>query len=114
MEDTSLGVVARGLDADPSTNCALLSASWGGWVNFPCQITASTPISCGCEHPGQMYLQLRGLCPDSNIDRFYIPKNKKRSGAVQIIGLDTTIIEFEKDRKYWKMTEFSQNTSALK
>ena len=113
MEDTSLGVVARGLDADPSTNCALLSASWGGWINFPCQITASTPITCGCEHPGQMYLQLRGLCPDSNIDRFYVPRNKKRSGAMQIIGLETTIIEYDKILKLWEMNELSQNTSAI-
>ena len=113
MEDTSLGVVARGLDADPSTNCALLSASWGGWVNFPCEITASTPISCGCEHPGQMYLQLRGLCPDSYIDTIYVPRNKRRSGAVMLIGQETTIIEYSKEEVAWQLTEHFHNTTAL-
>ena len=113
MEDTSLGVVARGLDADPSTNCALLSASWGGWINFPCQITASTPITCGCEHPGQMYLQLRGLCPDSYIDTIYVPRNKRRSGAVMLIGQETTIIEYSKEEVAWQLTEHFHNTTAL-
>ena len=112
--DTSFGTISKSVaNGDTSRNCGLLVPPWNGWTDWLCKITKSHLVSCACEHPGQMYLQLRGLCPDSNIDRFYIPKNKKRSGAVQIIGLDTTIIEYDKKTKLWKTMEFSQNTSAL-
>ena len=49
---------------------------------------------CACEHPDQMYLQLRGLCPDSNLDRFYVPRNQE--GAVILIGLKTSLISYDK------------------
>ena len=112
--DTSFGTISKSVaNGDTSRNCGLLVPPWNGWADWLCRIPKAHVVSCACEHPGQMYLQLRGLCPDSNIDRFYIPNNKKRSGAVQIISLKTTIIEFEKDIKYWKMTEYSQNTTAL-
>ena len=62
-----------------------------------------------------MYLQLRGLCPDSHIDQFYIPRNKKRSGNVNLIGLKNTIIEYERLGLAWimKVRGISQNTTAL-
>ena len=113
MEDAGLGVVSQGLNSDPISNCAMLSASCGGWLNFPCQIGATTPISCGCERPGQMYLQLRGLCADSNIDRFYIPRNKNGSGAVILLGFYTTIIEYDIENVSWTLREYSQNTTAV-
>ena len=52
------------------------------------------PIVCACEHPNQMYLQLRGLCLDSNLDRFYVPRNQE--GAVILIGLKTSLISYDK------------------
>ena len=51
---------------------------------------------CACQHPGQMYLQLRGLCPDTNLDRFYVPRNKERSGALILIGLKTSLVDYDK------------------
>ena len=54
------------------------------------------PIVCACVHPSQMYLQLRGLCPDTNMDRFYVPRNKERSGAFILIGLKTSLIAYDK------------------
>ena len=61
-----------------------------------------------------MYLQLRGLCPDSNIDQFYIPRNKKKSGKVMLIGFKNTIIEYEGAKQAWKLsvTGATANTSA--
>ena len=52
------------------------------------------PIVCACEHPNQMYLKMRGLCPDSNLDRFYVPRNQE--GAVILIGLKTSLISYDK------------------
>ena len=43
-----------------------------------------------------MYLQLRGLCPDTNLDRFYVPRNKERSGALILIGLKTSLVAYDK------------------
>ena len=59
-----------------------------------------------------MYLQLRGLCPDSNIDRFYVPRNKRQSGSVQVIGLKKTTIEYDKGDLMWSLAVESHNTSA--
>ena len=61
-----------------------------------------------------MYLQLRGLCPDSNIDQFYIPRNKNRSGKVNLIGFKNTIIEYEGSALAWQLRVFggSANTTA--
>ena len=110
--DTSVGVVSGGLKGGTTKNCGLAVPAWKGWNDWQCKIPKAHYIPCACEHPNQMYLQLRGLCPDSNIDRFYVPKNKKRSGAVQILGLDTTIIEYDKENVLWKLIEHSNNITA--
>ena len=70
-------------------------------------------MTCACEKEEEMYLQLRGLCPDSNIDNFYVPKNKRDSGVVLLIGLNTCEIEYDKDTLSWVLTDHSQNTTAV-
>ena len=97
---------------DPTRNCAILVPMWNGWSTWQCKVPPANPISCACEHPGQMYLQLRGLCPDSSIDRFYVPRNKKRSGAVMLLGLQTTTIEYESENMLWKLVEHFKNITA--
>ena len=109
--DTDIGFVGTKL-IDPTINCAILVPLWSGWNTWQCKVPPAQPISCACEHPGQMYLQLRGLCPDSSIDRFYVPRNKKRSGAVLLLGLDTTTIEYDADNMVWKLREHSRNITA--
>ena len=111
--DTSMGVIAGKLKDDRNQNCGLFIPLWNGWTNWLCQIPASQLVNCACEHPQQMNLQLRGLCPASNIDRFYAPRNKKKSGAVLLLGLDTSIIEYENGNEKWKLTEYSHNTTAI-
>ena len=109
--DTSLGAVF-GVTEDTSQNCGILVYDFNGWTPWQCQINRAHVITCACEHPGQMYLQLRGLCPESSIDRFYVPRNKKRSGAVMLLGLDTTTIEYDTKNMVWKLIEHSQNVTA--
>ena len=109
--DTNIGFTGNSL-IDPTRNCAILVPMWNGWKDWLCQIPPAHPISCACEHPKQMYLQLRGLCPDSSIDRFYVPRNKKRSGAVLFKGLHTTTIEYDTGNMIWKLIEHSQNVTA--
>ena len=110
--DISVGVTASGISGDPNQNCGVLIPPRKGWVDWICKIPRATPWTCACEHPGQMYLQLRGLCPKSYIDRFYVPRNKKRSGVVLLMGLDTTIIEYDKHLVAWKLEQIFYNTTA--
>ena len=109
--DTTVGFTGSKL-IDPTRNCAILVPDWNGWRDWQCKVPPAHVLSCSCEHPGQMYLQLRGLCPDSSIDRFYVPRNKKRSGAVLLLGLDTTTIEYDIKSMIWTLVEHSQNVTA--
>ena len=111
--DVNIGVIASNLSGDPSHNCGVLIPPRKGWVDWICQVPRAHPWTCVCEHPGQMYLQLRGLCPNSHIDRFYVPRNKERSGAVLLLGLDTTSIEYDEQLVSWKMMQHFHNTTAL-
>ena len=111
VEDSIIAL--GGLDVAHSDNCGLLMPLWKQWVDLQCVVTENYPLTCACQQSEQMYLQLRGLCPHSNIDRFYVPRNKRRSGAVQLIGLDTSSIEFDNEMLLWKLTEHSANTTAV-
>ena len=71
--DLSFGI-AETLNGGRTENCGLLVPLWDGWNDWSCVINAAQPINCACEHPNQMYLQLRGLCPSSNIDLYYVPR----------------------------------------
>ena len=64
-----------------------------------------------------MFVQLRGLCPDSYIDQVYIPRNKPKSGNVDLLGFKNTVIEYEGSKLGWTLkaeeTEGTlQNTTA--
>ena len=76
-----------GENADSGTgNCGIMIAYDAGWKNFYCKTTGVPSIGCACQHPVEMYLQLRGLCQDSNIDRFYVPRNDLTSGYLTLLG----------------------------
>ena len=102
------------LNGGTTENCALLVPLWDGWNDWSCIINKAQPINCACEHHNQMYLQLRGLCPDSNIDLYYVPRNKKNSGSVILIGLKNTVIEYDRESLVWMISVHGipQNTSA--
>ena len=62
-----------------------------------------------------MYLRLRGLCPTSNIDQLYVPRNKPRGTKLQLIGFKNSIIEHVGADVGWKLTVngLMQNTTAI-
>ena len=94
---------------NPEYNCGFMILNLGGWRQYTCTIPAV--LTCACQHPQQMYLKLRGLCPQSNIDRFYVPRNQR--GAVQFIGLMNSIMEFDKNTLSWKLTDHLKDTRAV-
>ena len=81
-----------------------------GWREYGC---FADLLTCACEHPRQMYLQLRGLCPGSHLDRFYVPRNKRGAGSVQLLGVKTSIIEYDEANLSWHLQEVSMNTTAI-
>ena len=102
---------AKNIGEDNGENCGVLVPSMGYWSDYFCSPPKSQGVMCACENPQQMVLQLRGLCPDSNIDRFYVPNNMK--GSLQLLGLGKSIIEYDRRRMAWTLKEFDHNTSAL-
>ena len=56
-----------------NSNCGVQGPEFMGWREFVC--FEPIMLTCVCEHPQQMYLKLRGLCPGSHIDRFFVPRN---------------------------------------
>ena len=116
-EELDLGFgVSGSLKGGTSENCAILVPRWNGWTDWGClqSKVGSGKIVCACEHPEQMYLLLRGLCPDSNIDQFYVPRNKPRSGKVNLLGFTNTVIEYEGEMLGWKLRikGIFENTTA--
>ena len=84
-----------------------------GWHDWFCSINPEVEITCACEHPGQMYLQLRGLCPESRLERFYVPRNMPWSGLPVMVGLKSSIIQYSKEALAWQLVEQTHNTTAL-
>ena len=62
-----------------------------------------------------MFLHMRGLCPDSKLDQYYIPRNRQRSGQVDLIGLMSSVIEYQASERVWRLTVHGlpQNTTAV-
>ena len=80
-EPDIMDAVSGELNGGTVENCALIIIPWGGWQDWNCQINKVVPIQCVCQaQQGQIYLTLRGLCPDSNIDPYYVPRNKYKDG----------------------------------
>ena len=96
-------------------NCAHSSGTegWKGWKEFGCFVPEL--FTCACQHPKQMYLHLRGLCPGSHFDRFYVPRNEEGSGSVQLLGIKTSVIKH--NGLSWQMEDsgwiVSKNTTAI-
>ena len=66
-----------------------------------------------CGNRPQSYLKLRGLCKESLIDTYYLPKNNLTDiNEFRLIGLHTSI-EFEQMSELWKLSVAESNVTAL-
>ena len=88
-----LGVAAGEPNGGMAENCGIVVTLWGGWQDWPCKLTKTSAYACPCEAKGPMYLTLRGLCPDTNIDKYFVPQNKDHDGRTMFWGLFKTIIK---------------------
>ena len=90
-------------------NCAFMIIGSEGWQSYYCETTGRPSITCACQHQEQMFLQLRGLCSSSNIDQFYVPRNKEKTGAIILLGLTNTIIEYDERELSWSLRGYTSN-----
>ena len=84
-------------------NCGSSFYNWGCFMNDdPCE-SDIIQRHCVCQNQKQPLLKLRGLCPKSNIDTYYIPKNDEASGQINYFGLTRTKVFYNEDQLKWNM-----------
>ena len=108
-----LGVAAGELNGGRLDNCAIAVTVRKGWQDMPCRASRGGLIQCACESRGQMYLTMRGLCRYSNIDRHFVPQNKKYDGRILFRGLFKTIIEYHTMDKLWHLKVVDANSITV-
>ena len=106
-------LTAGELDGGTAQNCAILSHAWRGWQDWECKAYKATDFMCPCESHGQMFLIMRGLCPDSNIDKHFVPQNKDFDGHTKFHGLFKTIIEYHEDDMIWHLEVVGHNSNTV-
>ena len=85
---------------DTNLNCAILLATdTSGWWPWFCQ--GDSGAQCPCEKESPIYLKLRGLCPSSNIDKFYYPKNIDEKFVY--LGITSTTVKYNYASQRWDM-----------
>ena len=108
------GVAAGKPNGGRAKNCAIVVTAWGGWQDWACNVNSANILQCPCESKDQMILTMRGLCPNSNIDKYFVPQNKQHDGKILFRGLFKTIIEYQKTDRLWhlKVVGFNSETVA--
>ena len=92
------------LDGGTTENCGMMLLLWPGWQDWACHVNKAHPLQCACQTQGQMFLTLRGLCHDSNIDQYFVPRNKNKDGQTVFYGISRTVIEYHQDDALWHLS----------
>ena len=98
---------------DSSRACAIDGIMSPGYANWPClQTGAYGGWYCTCQFPEPPFLALRGLCPDSHLDRIFMPYNSPHDAETTYYGNRVTVARYMKDANEWTMEALLYNTSA--
>ena len=98
---------------DSSKACAFNAVRSPGYVNWPClQTGAYGGWYCTCQFPEPPFLALRGLCPDSHLDRIFMPYNSPHDAETTYYGNRVTVARYLKDANEWTMEALLYNTTA--
>ena len=54
-----------------------------------------------------MFLTMRGLCKESNIDQYFVPKNLPRDGQTLFYGISKTMIQYDQENGLWHLSVMS-------
>ena len=73
------------------------------WLDKPCENYQTG--ACVCERVPFLYLELRGLCANSIIDKHYHPWNNfSNSNEILLVGEKQSTIKFDETRKRWNLS----------
>ena len=72
-------------------------------MNWRCFVGPAEPIHCICQKVEQIYLTLRGLCPDTNIDTYWVPRNTNTSQLIYV-GITSSEISFNYAANLWELS----------
>ena len=108
-----MGVAAGDPNGGSVENCAIVVSVWGGWQDWECKVNSASYLMCVCQSEGQMFLTMRGLCPHSDIDKYFVPQNKKFDGQTLFRGLYRTIIEYHEEDHLWHLKVFGVKSKTV-
>ena len=66
---------------------------------------------CACEKYGNLFLKLRGLCPESNIDKFWVPDME--TSLFMLRGITGAEIRFFREKNRWQLTVFGRKEDTV-
>ena len=72
-------------------------------MNWRCFAGPAELIHCVCQKREQIYLTLRGLCPDTNIDTYWVPRNTNTSQLIYV-GITSSQISFNYSANLWELS----------
>ena len=107
------------LDDTDTMNCGVMVLRWAGWQDWWCEVPPNHVIQCVCQpqNSSEIYLTVRGLCPSSNIDQNWVPRNKEEDGQTVYYGIRRTLVEYDTSALLWRLstvgTTDGMNTSAV-
>ena len=107
------GVAVGDIVGGTNKNCATANTVFWGWLDWECKTNKAMGLMCPCESKGQMFLTMRGLCPDSTIDKYFVPQNKEHDGQTMFRGLFNTIIEYHTADRQWLLKSVGLNTETV-
>ena len=89
------------LDGGSNENCGIAYPQLESWTDWICKITREVPLHCSCEKKGEVYLTMRGLCSNSNIDKYWTAQVK--FGRFYLLGILSSQIDYDFQNKKWNM-----------
>ena len=83
-----------------------------GWVDYGCPVKNFS--YCLCERDPSFHLELRGLCADSAIDKYFRPMNSISDfETLHFVGLKKSTIEYDGMSKIWKLSLVDSDVSGV-
>ena len=89
------------LDGGSNENCGIAYPQLESWTDWICKITREVPLHCSCEKKGEVYLTMRGLCSNSNIDKYWTAQAKL--GRFYLLGILSSQIDYDFQNKKWNL-----------
>ena len=71
-------------------------------MGWRCKVKKTESIHCVCLREEQIYLTMRGLCPETNIDTYWVPRNDRQS-RLQYLGITSSRIRFDYQESEWRL-----------